>query len=187
MRITIAGVVGVGKSTVSELLAFRNNFYIVKEPVETNPYLDQYYADPKAIAFKMQVFMIMARSKQLKQTRAVKNIIYDRSLLEDPIFVETLYSMQLMDQIDYQTYMEFYNVVLMPNLYQNEDIKPDLVVYLKATTSTAIERIKQRGRLSEQQIDEQYWHLLNEKYEQWYDQNKNKLKFLVVDANIYNP
>lgn len=60
--------------------------------------------------------------------------------------------------------MEFYNIVVMPNLYQNEDIKTDLVVYLKVTPSTAIEWIKQRGRLSEQQIDEQYWYLLNEKY-----------------------
>lgn len=79
MRITLAGVVGAGKSTVSELLAVRNNYDIMKEPVETNPYLDQYYSEPKATAFKMQVFMIMARSKQLKQTRAIKNIIYDRS------------------------------------------------------------------------------------------------------------
>lgn len=61
MRITLAGVVGVGKSTVSKLLGKKHHYMVMDEPVEENPYLDQYYADPKDMAFKMQVYMVIDR------------------------------------------------------------------------------------------------------------------------------
>lgn len=156
MRITLAGVVGVGKSTVSKLLGEKHYYMVMDEPVEENPYLDQYYADPKDMAFKMQVYMVMARSKQLKQAKITSNIIFDRSILEDPIFVDVLYELGYMNTTDYKVYKEFYDVVVLQSLYLDENIKPELVVYLRVDPEIAMERITKRGRASEQNIGNAY-------------------------------
>ncbi len=187
MRITLAGVVGVGKSTVSKLLGEKHYYMVMDEPVEENPYLDQYYADPKDMAFKMQVYMVMARSKQLKQAKITSNIIFDRSILEDPIFVDVLYELGYMNTTDYKVYKEFYDVVVLQSLYLDENIKPELVVYLRVDPEIAMERITKRGRASEQNIGNAYWTLLNRKYEEWYERSKDKFNFLVIDANHKTP
>ncbi|WP_425378370.1 deoxynucleoside kinase [Spiroplasma endosymbiont of Polydrusus pterygomalis] len=187
MRITLAGVVGVGKSTVSKMLGEKHKYLVMDEPVEENPYLDQYYADPKGMAFKMQVYMIMARSKQLKQAKITSNIIFDRSILEDPIFVDVLYELGYMNKIDYKVYKEFYVVVVLQSLYLDENIKPELVVYLRVDPEIAMERISKRGRASEQNVGSAYWALLNRKYEEWYERSKDKFNFLVIDANHKTP
>ncbi|AGM25973.1 deoxyadenosine/deoxycytidine kinase [Spiroplasma syrphidicola EA-1] len=187
MKITLAGVVGVGKSTISQMLGAKHNYLVMDEPVEENPYLDAYYQDPKAMAFKMQVYMVMARSKQLKQAKITPNIIFDRSILEDAIFVDVLYELGYMDEVDYKVYMEFYNIVVLESLYLDDQIKPDLVVYLQVDPSIAIERIKKRGRASEQTVDEAYWILLNKKYEEWYQKIKDKFNVLVINANTKTP
>ncbi|WP_374696753.1 deoxynucleoside kinase [Spiroplasma endosymbiont of Polydrusus formosus] len=187
MRITLAGVVGVGKSTISKMLGKKHKYLVMDEPVEENPYLDQYYADPKGMAFKMQVYMIMARSKQLKQAKITSNIIFDRSILEDPIFVDVLYELGYMNKTDYKVYKEFYVVVVLQSLYLDENIKPELVVYLRVDPKIAMERINKRGRASEQNIGSAYWTLLNQKYEEWYERSKDKFNFLVIDTNDKTP
>jgi len=156
MRIILAGVVGVGKSTISIKLAERLNFKVMQEPVTTNPYLDDFYAKPREFAFKMQIFMLMARSKQLKEAIDIKNIIFDRSILEDPIFVEVLKAQNNINEVDYQVYYDFYNNVVISSLYFDPKIKPDLIIYLKVTTNNAIDRINQRGRESEKHVSFNY-------------------------------
>lgn len=187
MKIVLAGVVGVGKSTVSAKLAEKLNFKVMEEPVATNPYLDDFYKNPREFAFKMQVFMLMVRSRQLKEAISEENIIFDRSILEDPIFVEVLKAQNNISDVDYQVYYGFYNNVVVSSLYFDPQIKPDLIVYLKVTTKNAIERIYQRGRESEKHVDVSYWELLNQKYEEWYQKNHDKFPFLVVDTNTKNP
>lgn len=183
MKIVLAGVVGVGKSTISAKLAEKLNFKVMEEPVADNPYLDDFYANPKEYAFKLQVFMLMARSKQLKAAIDEDNVIFDRSILEDPIFVEVLKAQNNISERDYQVYYDFYNHVVVSSLYFDPKIKPDLIVYLQVTTDNAIERIAQRGRESEKHVDAAYWALLNQKYDEWYQKTKEKLPFLVVDTN----
>lgn len=187
MKIILAGVVGVGKSTISAKLAEKLNFKVMEEPVADNPYLDDFYANPKEYAFKLQVFMLMARSKQLKAAIDEDNVIFDRSILEDPIFVEVLKTQNNISERDYQVYYDFYNHVVVSSLYFDPKIKPDLIVYLQVTTENAIERIDQRGRESEKHVDATYWELLNQKYGEWYQKTKEKLPFLVVDTNTKNP
>lgn len=187
MKIILAGVVGVGKSTISEMLAKKLNFKLMQEPVATNPYLDDFYAKPKDFAFKMQIFMLMARSRQLKAAINEENVIFDRSILEDPIFVEVLKVQNNINDVDYQVYYDFYENVIVSSLYFDPKIKPDLIVYLKVTTENAIKRINQRGRNSEKHVPTSYWELLNEKYEEWYLKTRNKLPFFVVDTNKRNP
>ncbi len=187
MKIILAGVVGVGKSTISEMLAKKLDFKLMQEPVASNPYLEDFYKKPKDFAFKMQIFMLMARSKQLKAAIAEKNVIFDRSILEDPIFVEVLKAQNNINDVDYQVYYDFYNNVIVSSLYFDPKIKPDLIVYLRVTTENAIKRINQRGRNAEKSVPASYWKLLNEKYEEWYSKNNSKLPFFVIDTNKKNP
>jgi len=187
MKIVLAGVVGVGKSTVSQKLAQKLNFAVMDEPVASNPYLDNFYQFPLEYSFKMQIFMLMVRSKQLKAAQTLNNVIFDRSILEDPIFVEVLKAQKNMNDIDYQVYYDFYHNVIVSALYFNPQIKPDLIVYLKVDVERAIERIKIRGRNSEKQVPYAYWNLLNQKYEEWYQKQQKNFNYLVIDTNKIDP
>lgn len=187
MKIVLAGVVGVGKSTISKKLAKLLKYKIMDEPVASNPYLDDFYQNPLAYAFKMQVFMLMARSEQLKAAQNYKNVIFDRSILEDPIFVEVLKTQNNISDRDYQVYLSFYNHVIVSSLYFDPQIKPDLIVYLKANLENTLKRINLRGRESEKHVPKEYWNLLNQKYEQWYQKQKNNFNFLVIDTNNLTP
>ncbi|WP_338967134.1 MULTISPECIES: deoxynucleoside kinase [unclassified Spiroplasma] len=184
MRIILSGVVGAGKSTISEKLSKRYaDYLLMNEPVKENPYLDEYYRNPQQTAFKMQVYMLMARSQQLKLTKGKTNVIFDRSVMEDVIFVEVLKDLQLINDIDYQVYCDFYHNVVLESIYLDNLITPDLIVFLRVSSATAIQRIKVRGRTSELLVDENYWVLLNEKYEQWYEKYKTKFNFLVIESD----
>lgn len=187
MKIILAGVVGVGKSTISKMLSEKLNFKVMQEPVASNPYLEDFYAKPKDFAFKMQIFMLMARSRQLKDAIDEKDVIFDRSILEDPIFVEVLKAQNNINDTDYKVYYDFYNNVIISSLYFDPKIKPDLIVYLRVTTENAIKRINQRGRNAEKSVPTSYWELLNQKYEIWYEKNHNKLPFFVIDTNEKEP
>lgn len=187
MNIVVSGTVGVGKSTISEMLSWVLNYKLQLEPAETNPYLEDYYKDTKNFAFKMQIYMLMVRSKQLKTMVNEDNIVFDRSILEDPVFVEVLKEQGNFNDVDYNTYYDFFNNVLKSSLYFDPKLKPDLIVYLRAKTQTAIDRITQRGRKSELDVDFEYWDLLNKKYDEWYEKNKDILPFLVIDVDNKNP
>lgn len=187
MKIVLAGVVGVGKSTISTQLAKQLKFKIMDEPVASNPYLDDFYQNPLEYAFKMQIFMLMARSKQLKDSQELENVIFDRSILEDPIFVEVLKAQYNMTDRDYQVYLDFYKCVITSSLYFDPQIKPDLIIYLRVDVDRAIERIKLRGRESEKNVPREYWKLLNDKYEQWYENEKKQFNFLVINTNDITP
>ncbi|SYV96002.1 Deoxyguanosine kinase, partial [Mycoplasma putrefaciens] len=158
MRIAIFGTVGAGKSTVSKEISKRLGYEIFPEPIEENPYFDDYYKDLKATVFKMQIYMLTARSKQLKQAQQLKDIIFDRTILEDPIFMKVNYDLGNVNPTDYKTYIDFYDNVVLENLkLPDERVKFDIVIYLKVSTKTSIKRIAQRGRPQELLIDNSYW------------------------------
>ncbi|QIN43886.1 deoxynucleoside kinase [Mycoplasma capricolum subsp. capripneumoniae] len=185
MKIAIFGTVGAGKSTISQEISKRLGYEIFKEPVEENPYFEQYYKDLKKTVFKMQIYMLTARLKQLKQAKNLENIIFDRTLLEDPIFMKVNYDLNNVDQIDYNTYIEFYNNVVLENLKIPENkLSFDIVIYLRVSTKTAISRIKKRGRSEELLIGDEYWETLNKNYEEFYKQNVYNFPFFVVDAEL---
>ncbi|KAF5295670.1 hypothetical protein FQA39_LY12843 [Lamprigera yunnana] len=101
----------------------------------------------------MQIYMLTARSIQLRQAYDLKNIIFDRTILEDPIFMKVNYDLGNLNEVDYTTYKNFYEHVVLENLkIPDERVKFDVVIYLKVSTDKAIERIKQRGRVEEAEI-----------------------------------
>lgn len=187
MKIAVFGTVGAGKSSISKELSKRLNFEIFPEPIDDNPYFEDYYRDIKNYAFRMQIFMLTARSKQLFAAKDLKNIIFDRCIIEDPIFMDVCHKMGNINDTDYKTYCDFFQYVVSENLrYPNDRLKFDLVVYLKVSTETSIRRINERGRYAELSIENNYWKILNESYENYYQTHKNDFPFLVIDANNDN-
>ncbi|AXK51438.1 deoxynucleoside kinase [Spiroplasma alleghenense] len=183
MRIALFGTVGAGKSTVSEYISKTIGHEIFPEPIDNNPYFEAYYEDIKNNVFKMQIFMLAARSKQLKQAQQLKKIIFDRTILEDPIFMQVNHDLGNVNDVDFKTYNDFYeNVVLQTLSIPDERVKFDIIIYLKVSTDKAMERIKTRGRDSEGLMGREYWEALNNRYNDFYQKHKATFPFFVVDA-----
>ena len=161
--ITIAGNIGVGKSTLVHLLTKKIGWDPVLEAVADNPYLADFYDDMPRWSFHSQIFFLSRRLRQhhdlLQQTNS---IIQDRSVYEDAeIFARNLHQQGNMSQRDWDCYYELYQTMatmLTP---------PHLVIYLRASVPTLRRRIGQRGREYEQNIAEGYLTQLNELYDAW--------------------
>lgn len=163
--IVVAGNIGVGKSTLVQLLCKRLGHDPFLEPFTENPYLADFYQDMNAWGFHSQIFFLAHRLQiQHKVLKHEGSVIQDRSIYEDAeIFALNLYHQGHLSQRDYETYRALYqgiNDFLPP---------PDLVIYLRASVSTLIHRITQRNRSYEQAISPEYLQKLNELYRQWID------------------
>lgn len=161
--IAIAGNIGSGKTTLTQMLAQRYAWEPHYEVVAENPYLSDFYTDMNRWSLQLQVFFLS------KRFRAHQNIvgspssaIQDRSIYEDAhIFARALYEMKKMDQRDYENYFELYSMMTQ---FLNP---PDLVVYVRRGVERLKERIKMRGREYEKNIPDDYLHLLNSCYDEW--------------------
>jgi len=161
--VAVAGNIGVGKSTLVELLAERMGWTPFFEPQSQNPYLADFYRDMQEWSFQSQIFFL---SRRLRAHRDISNhpgpAVQDRSVYEDAeIFAQNLFLERNMSDRDYQTYRDLYEVLtrFLP--------PPDLVVYLRASVSTLVERISMRGRDYEKGIQPEYLGRLNDLYEEW--------------------
>ncbi len=179
--ITIAGNIGVGKSTLTSLLAERLGWEPVFEAVTENPYLADFYEDMNRWGFQSQVFFL-ARRLQQHHALLQKNssVIQDRSVYEDAeIFAKNLHLQGHLSQRDWRCYLDLYETLatlLRP---------PDLVVYLKASVSTLRRRIDHRDRGYEQTISGEYLSQLNELYDSWAD-GFRLCPVLIIDTNNLN-
>ena len=161
--ITIAGNIGVGKSTLTTLLAERLDWEPVYEAVTENPYLADFYDDMRRWSFQSQVFFLSRRLQQhhdlLQRDRSV---IQDRSVYEDAeVFARNLYQQGHLSERDWHCYLDLYHTLatlLRP---------PHLVVYLQASVQTLRRRIEDRGRGYEQTITGTYLDQLNQLYDAW--------------------
>lgn len=176
--ITIAGNIGVGKSTLVSLLTARTGWAPVLEAVTENPYLADFYKDMQRWGFHSQLFFLSRRLRQHYDLLQTQNpIIQDRSVYEDAeIFARNLFQQGNMSERDWNCYYELYQTtadLLKP---------PDLVIYLKASVPTLQRRIAQRGRDYEKDISEQYLAQLNQLYEMWIA-NFELSPVLTIDTN----
>ncbi|HIE39492.1 MAG TPA: deoxynucleoside kinase [Anaerolineales bacterium] len=161
--IAIAGNIGVGKSTLTEMLSQRLGWEPFFEAVADNPYLADFYQDMRRWSFHSQVFFLSRRLRHHYQLlQRPEPVVQDRTVYEDAeIFARNLYQQGLMSERDYASYRELYEVLslLLP--------PPDLVVYLRASVPTLLTRIAHRGRSFEQDISPDYLAQLNALYEEW--------------------
>ena len=161
--ITVAGNIGVGKSTLVEKLCARLDWEPFYEGVVDNPYLADFYADMAAWSFHSQIFFLGRRLKDLRRLMDFPSaVVQDRSGYEDAeIFAKNLYRQGFIGERDWASYHELYQALaeLLP--------PPDLIVYLQATVPTLLRRIALRGREYEKAIAPDYLAQLNALYEEW--------------------
>jgi deoxyadenosine/deoxycytidine kinase len=161
--IAVAGNIGVGKSTLVQLLSERLNWQPFFEPVTQNPYLSDFYQDMNSWSFHSQIFFLTHRLKIHQQLLKIPGaVIQDRSIYEDAeVFAQNLALQGYLSPRDYETYRTLYQTLsdFLP--------PPDLVIYLRASVSTLKSRIAMRDRDYERTIASAYLDNLNGLYEKW--------------------
>lgn len=183
MHIAVAGNIGSGKTTLTELLAKHYNWETHYEDVSQNPYLNDFYEDMQRWSFNLQVYYLNSRFTQIQEIQQTDQmVIQDRTIYEDAfIFAPNLHSMGLMTTRDFENYFSLFNLI------ESFVSPPDLLIYLRASVPTLVKQIQQRGRNYEESIRLDYLKRLNERYEAWistYD--KGKLLIIDVDDNNYH-
>ena len=178
MHIAIAGNIGAGKTTLTQLLAKHFKWEAQLEDVVDNPYLDDFYNQMERWSFNLQVYFLNSRFRQVMQIRkSGKNIIQDRTIYEDAnIFAPNLHAMGLMNNRDFDNYTSLFS--LMESTVQ----APDLLIYLRSSIPNLVNQIHKRGRDYENSISIDYLSRLNERYEAWiHGYNKGRLLIVNVD------
>ena len=177
MHIAIAGNIGSGKTTLTNMLAKRYGWTPRFESVDNNPYLADYYDDMARWAFNLQIYFLNKRFQDVVEiSKCTDTIVQDRTIFEDArIFAPNLHDMGLMSDRDFDNYSELFD--LMMSLVG----KPDLLIYIRATIPHLIAQIQKRGREYEQGIRLDYLAGLNQRYEDWIAAYNGPL--LVVDGD----
>ena len=178
MHIAVAGNIGAGKTSLTNLLAKHYKWEAHFEDVIDNPYLDDFYNHMERWSFNLQVYFLKSRFKQLIQIREDnKNVIQDRTIYEDSnIFAPNLHAMGLMPRRDFDNYLSLFD--LMENLIQG----PDLLIYLRSSIPNLVNKIHKRGRSYENTISIDYLSRLNERYEAWIS-TYDKSPLLIIDVD----
>ncbi|WP_318506438.1 deoxynucleoside kinase [Bacillus sp. T3] len=181
--ITIAGTVGVGKSTMTHALADALEFRTSLESVDSNPYLDKFYADFNRWSFHLQVYFLAERFKEQKRIFEYGGgFIQDRSIYEDTgIFAKMHFEKGTMSKTDYETYTNLFDAMVMTPYFPH----PHLLIYLEGSIDDILERIKKRGRLMEQQTPVDYWYEMHKRYEDWIN-SFNSCPVLRLDIKDYD-
>lgn len=163
--IAIAGNIGAGKSTLTNLLSDAFGWEPFYEAAAENPYLADFYADMRQWSFHSQVFYLGKRLEHHRQlVDHPGSVVQDRTVYEDAeIFARNLYEQGQMSERDYDAYRRLYRAVssFLP--------PPDLIVYLRGSVDVLIEHIERRGNAYERNIAPAYLHQLNRLYEAWID------------------
>jgi deoxyadenosine/deoxycytidine kinase len=161
--IAIAGNIGTGKSSLVEFLTRTYGIRPFYEPNDENPYLPDFYQDMNRWAFHSQLYFLSNKFRMHRQLQQLSGVVVlDRTIYEDAeIFATALHDMRKFTGRDWDTYWNFYQIIL-------ESIRPpDLMIYLRCSMRTLRKRIRQRGRAMEQDIPLSYLRRLDGLYDQW--------------------
>ena len=177
-HVAVAGNIGAGKTTLTEMLSKHYKWIPQFEDVDHNPYLMDFYEDMPRWSFNLQIFFLNSRLNQLLEIQeGTETVIQDRTIYEDAnIFAPNLHDMGLMAKRDFENYYKFFQT--LKTMVQ----PPDLLIYLKASVPTLVSQIQKRGREYEENIRLDYLKKLNEYYNKWID-NYNEGPLLVIDVD----
>ena len=177
-HVAVAGNIGAGKTTLTEMLSKHYRWIPQFEDVDHNPYLTDFYDDMPRWSFNLQIYFLHGRLNQILDIqRGTETIIQDRTIYEDAnIFAPNLHEMGLMSKRDFDNYYGFFSTI--KTMVQ----PPDLLIYLKASVPTLVSQIQKRGREYEENIRLDYLKKLNEYYNKWIEGYKEG-PLLVIDCD----
>jgi deoxyadenosine/deoxycytidine kinase len=180
MHIAIAGNIGSGKTTLTKLLAARYGWTPRFEPVDNNPYLEDFYHDMNRWAFNLQVYFLNKRFKEVVEiSQSEDTIIQDRTIYEDAcIFAPNLHDQGYMSDRDFNNYTDLFN--LMMSLVK----KPQLMIYIRSSIPTLVKHIEKRGRDYEKSIRIDYLTGLQKRYDEWLSTYDGEL--ITIDGDKIN-
>ena len=180
-HIAIAGNIGSGKTSLTQLLSKHFGWEAHYEDVESNPYLHSFYDDMQRWSFNLQIYFLNSRFRQVVDIRnSDKSVIQDRTIYEDAyIFAPNLHQMNLMTTRDFDNYKSLFE--LMSSFIK----PPDLLVYLRSEVPGLVRNIQKRGRDYEAAIRLDYLKSLNERYEEWIN-NYKEGNLLIIDVDDIN-
>jgi len=180
--IGIAGNIGVGKTTMTDIIADRFGWRPFYESVIDNPYLEDFYEDMKRWSFNLQIYFLSHRFRTHKlMTESGFSSIQDRTIYEDvEIFARNLHEMGDMSKRDWDNYCALFEIMTS---YLK---KPDLILYLRASVDTLLTRIKKRSRGFESNISPEYIYRLNISYERWIKRIQGQAPVKIVETDNFN-
>jgi deoxyadenosine/deoxycytidine kinase len=159
--IVTEGPIGVGKTSLTSLLADELGARLVLEQAENNPFLTDFYRDPQRYRFQTQMFFLLNRFSQ--QQEMLQPDLFTRVTISDYLFdKDRIFAYLTLDEHELPLYEQVYRV-LEPKI-----LKPDLVIFLQADTDTLLRRIKSRGRTFEKEIGRDYIAAVNEAYNHFF-------------------
>ncbi len=173
--IAIEGPIGVGKTTLAELLVKEFNYRLVLEEAEKNPFLPEFYKDRNKFAFQTQTYFLLSRYQQ--QRELAQQDLFQQGIVSDYIFAK--------DKIFASFNLSQDELILYESIYHLLDtriLKPDLVIFLQASTEVLKERIKKRKVFYEKNIDFQYLENLAQSYNHFFF-SYNETPLLVVNCS----
>lgn len=163
LRISISGIIGVGKTTFAENLAAHLSVPVYYEEVKENKYLEDFYIDMKRYAFPLQIYLLNQRFVQQQQINwTAQGSVQDRSIYEDLIFAKMLHEDEMIEQRDYETYLSLFDTMLRVS-----SARPDLIIHLDISAEESLKRIRIRGRECEKGITVEYLEKLKRNYDEF--------------------
>jgi len=175
--IAIEGPIGVGKTSLAELLSKELGARLVLEDFEDNPFLPDFYNDPERFGFQTQLFFLLQRYRQQQDLRQVD--MFQKLLITDYMFVkDRLFASLNLDDKE----MHLYDTVA--SLLERNIIKPDLVIYLQADTDVLMKNIEKRGRNMERDVTWEYIDALNQVYTEYFFRYQDTPLVIINTNNI---
>lgn len=175
--IAVEGAIGVGKTSLTKLLAQTFNYNTLLERAEGNPFLERFYAKEQNAALSTQLFFLFQRAQQLNAIR--QNDLFQTTRVSDFLIEKDyLFAEVTLDNDELNLYKQVYQ-----HLTINAP-SPDLVIYLQAPTEILLKRIENRGILSEKSINESYLNKLNEAYAKFFHFYDSSPLLIVNAADI---
>ena len=173
--VVIEGTIGVGKTSLAEILSEKLNARLILEEFEQNPFLEDFYNDPKSYAFQTQIFFLLSRYRQKMEMQQMD--LFSRNTISDYMFAkDRLFATLNLSEKE----LGLYNTVA--NLLEKNVSYPDLVIFLQSDIERLIQNIRKRGRIYEEKIDIEYLDALNQIYTEYFFKY-DKSPLLIINTN----